>query len=102
MPNQKILEEYTGFTEAEVKELCDRYDMDFDGLRSDIVQMLGGGYDSVTKEAFIPNREIIEEFENAMSVGGWSEVMRVLKASSQLLEDTLNGNETTQLRGRKD
>lgn len=44
MPNQKILEEYTGFTEAEVKELCDRYDMDFDGLRSDIVQMLGGGY----------------------------------------------------------
>lgn len=186
MTNQKILEEYTGFTEAEVKELCDRYDMDFaeteswydgyrfkkfrhiynprsvveamcsqdfsnywtstetyealkiymdmdfDGLRSNIVQMLGGGYvevntrsfqndmrtfktkddvltllihlgylgyDSVTKEAFIPNREIIEEFENAMSVGGWSEVMRVLKASNQLLEDTLNGNETAVAEG---
>ncbi len=97
-------------------------DMDFDGLRVDIVQMLGGervkvntssfqndmhnfrtkddvltllihlgylGYDAETKEAFIPNREIIEEFENAMSVGGWSEVMRILQASEKLLEDTL-------------
>ncbi len=97
-------------------------DMDFDGLRVDIVQMLGGervkvntssfqndmhnfrtkddvltllihlgylGYDAETKEAFIPNREIIEEFENAMSVGGWSEVMRILQASEKLLEDIL-------------
>ena len=101
-------------------------DMDFDGLRADIVQMLGGervrintrsfqndmrnfntkddiltllihlgylGYDSEKKEAFIPNREIIEEFENAMSTGGWQEVMNVLKASEKLLEDTLHGNE---------
>lgn len=180
MTDQKTLEEYTGFTEAEVKELCDRFnmsfeetgswydgymfkkyqhvynprsvveamrcqdfssywtstetyealkiymDMDFDGLRSDVVQLLGGGrirvntrsfqndmrtfktkddvltllihlgylaYDSLSKEAFIPNREIVEEFENAMSVGGWSEVMRVLKASEKLLEDTLLCNE---------
>lgn len=40
-------------------------------------------------ESIIPNKEIIGEFENAMSVGGWSEVMRVLKASEKLLEDTL-------------
>ena len=99
--------------------------MNFDGLRPDIVQMLGGGrvrvntrsfqndmrsfrtkddvltllihlgylgYDSIAEEAFIPNKEIIGEFENAMSVGGWSEVMRVLKASEQLLEDTLRGD----------
>lgn len=179
MTDQKMLEEYTGFTEEEVKGLCRRFgmdfletgnwydgyrfleyrhvynprsvveamscrrfsnywtstevfdalkiymDMDFDGLRADIVQMLGGGhvtvntrsfrndmrnfsvkddvltllihlgylaYDSEKKEAFIPNREIIEEFENAMSVGGWPEVMRVLKASEQLLEDTINGD----------
>jgi len=101
-------------------------DMDFDGLRADIVQMLGGecvkvntsgfqndmrnfrtkddvltllihlgylGYDAETKEAFIPNREIIEEFENAMSAGGWSEIIRILKASEKLLEDTLCCNE---------
>ncbi len=179
MTDQKALEEYTGFTEDEVRELCVRFDMDFgetsswydgymfeefrhiynpksvvesmlyhkfsnywtstevydalkiymdmdfDGLRSDIVHMLGGGrvaintrsfkndmrtfetkddvltllvhlgylaYDSGNREAFIPNKEIVEEFENAMSVGGWPEVMRVLKASEKLLEDTLDGN----------
>lgn len=101
-------------------------DMDFDGLREDIVQMLGGfhirvntlsfqndmrnfrtkddvltllihlgylAYDSEEEEAFIPNREITREFENAMSVGGWQEVMEVLKASEKLLEDTLRCDE---------
>ncbi len=179
MTDQSMLEEYTGFTDREVKALCEQYgmdfaetsswydgytfteyqhvynpksvveamrrhrfsnywtstetyealkiymEMDFDGLRSDIVQMLGGGrvrvntrsfqndmrnfhtkddvltllvhlgylaYDSEKKEAFIPNKEIIEEFENAMSVGGWPNVMNVLKASEQLLEDTLRGD----------
>ncbi len=176
MTDQKALEEYTGFTEDEVRGLCSRYhmdfagagswydgymfkrfhhvynpksvveamicqdfsnywtatetydalkiymDMDFDGLRADIVRMLGGGrvkvntlsfqtdmrnfrtkddvltllihlgylaYDAREKEAFIPNKEIMGEFENAMSVGGWPEVMRVLKASERLLADTL-------------
>lgn len=180
MTDQKLLEEYTGFTEVEVKALCRRFDMDFtetsswydgylftkfahvynpksvveamschkfsnywtstevydalkvymdmnfEGLRSDIVQMLSGGrvkintrsfrndmhhfsvkddiltllvhlgylaYDSVKKEAFIPNKEIMEEFENAMSTGGWQEVMQVLNASEQLLQDTLSCNE---------
>ena len=180
MTDQKALEEYTGFTEEEVKALCSQFgmdftetsswydgyiftkfrhiynpksvveamschkfssywtstevydalkiymDMDFDGLRSDIVHMLGGGgikvntrsfqndmqnfkvkddvltllihlgylgYDSEAEKAFIPNREIIMEFENAMSVGGWSEIMRVLRESEKLLEDTLNGDE---------
>ena len=186
MTDQFDFEEYTGFTEAEVKELCRRYemgfakvsdwydgyrfrrfrhiynprsvvaamkssvfsnywtatetyealklymDMDFDGLKADIVQMLGGervrvntlsfqndmrnfrtkddvltllihigylGYDAETKEAFIPNKEIRGEFENAMSVSGWPEVMRVLKASAKLLEDTLNGDEESVARG---
>lgn len=180
MTDQDMLEEYTGFTEEEVRELCERYDMDFvqmsnwydgyvlrrfkhiynprsvvgalrhrlfsnywtatetyealkiymdmdfDGLRSDIVEMLGGGhirvntlsfqndmrtfqtkddvltllihlgylgYDAERGEAFIPNKEIIGEFENAMSTGGWAEVMHVLKASEKLLEDTLSGRE---------
>ena len=179
MTNQYAFEEYTGFTEEEVRALCVRFemdfdqvsdwydgyclqrfrhiynprsvvgamrngvlsnywtstetyealkiyiDMDFDGLRSDIVQMLGGervrvntrsfqndmrnfdtkddvltllihlgylGYDSGTEEAFIPNKEIMREFESAMSVGGWPEVMRILKASEKLLEDTLRGD----------
>ncbi len=176
MTDQKVLEEYTGFTQEEVRALCRRFDMDFaetsswydgylftkfrhiynpksvveamlfhrfssywtstetydalkvymdmdfDGLRADIVQMLGGAhirvntlsfqndmrsfktkddvltllihlgylaYDLQKEEAFIPNKEIVREFENAMSVGGWSEVMRVLKESEKLLENTL-------------
>ena len=180
MTDQKMLEEYTGFTNEEVKELCKRYDMDFaetsswydgykfvefdhiynprsvvsamyarrfsnywtstetyealkiymdmdfDGLRADIIHMLGGGwvaidtgsfqndmrnfeikddvltllvhlgylaYDSEKKEAFIPNKEIIGEFERSMKVSGWPEVMRVLKASEKLLADTLAGDE---------
>lgn len=180
MTDQKELEEYTGFTEDEVRELCVRFDMDFqetgswydgyrfkrfqhvynprsvveamrcrdfagywastetyealkvymdmdfDGLRANIVQMLGGGrvrlntrsfqndmhtfktrddvltllihlgylaYDSVSKETFIPNKEIMGEFETAMSVSGWTEIMRVLQASERLLEDTLAGDE---------
>ena len=180
MTDQYAFEEYTGFTEDEVRELCERFDMDFaetsswydgyrfkkhkhiynprsvvaamicrdfssywtstetyealkiymdmdfDELRADIVQMLGGGcvrvntrsfqndmrtfetkddvltllihlgylgYDSEKKEAFIPNKEIVEEFETAMSVGGWQEVMSVLKASEKLLKDTLSGDE---------
>ncbi len=178
MTDQFDLEEFTGFTEDEVKELCRQYDMDFaqvsnwydgyrlrrfvhiynprsvvavmknrvfssywtstetydalktymdmdfDGLRADIIQMLGGerikvntrsfqndmrnfhtkddvltllihlgylAYDAEHEETFIPNKEIIREFENAMSVGGWTEVMRILKASEKLLADTLNG-----------
>lgn len=96
--------------------------MNYDGLRADIVRMLGGahvrvntlsfqndmrtfktkddvltllihlgylGYDVNKREAFIPNKEIMGEFENAMSVGGWAEVMRVLNASEKLLEATL-------------
>lgn len=186
MIDQKRLEEYTGFTETEVKALCDRFhmnfdeasywydgykfidfqhiynprsvveamlcgrfsnywvstetydalkiyiDMDFDGLRADIVQMLGGGsvpvntrsfrndmrtfetkddvltllihlgylaYDSIEKRAFIPNKEIMEEFETAMSVSGWTEVMRILKASEQLLLDTLSCDEENVAKG---
>jgi len=186
MTDQGVFEEYTGFTEGEVWELCEQFDMDFgeisswydgyiftdfqhiynpksaveamrrhkissywtatetyealkiymdmdfDGLRQDIVQMLGGervrvntfsfqndmcnfktkddvltllihlgylGYDSERKEAFIPNKEIIGEFENAMSVGGWPEVMRILKASEKLLEDTLQCDEKSVAEG---
>ena len=176
MTDQRALEEYTGFTEEEVRTLCEQYemnfaemsswydgyrfkkfrhvynpksvveamicqdfsnywtstevydalkiyiDMDFDGLRTDVVQMLGGGhvrvnthsfrndmhtfetkddvltllihlgylaYDAGKKEALIPNTEVMEEFENAMSVSGWSRVMCVLKDSEKLLADTL-------------
>ena len=121
------------WTSTEVYDALKVYmDLDFDGLRADIVAMLSGGrigintrsfrndmrslaskddvltllvhlgylgYDPEAKEAFIPNKEIMMEFENAMSTGGWAEVMRVLKASDKLLEATLNGDEESVAKG---
>ena len=121
------------WTSTETYEALKIYmEMDFDGLRRDVIGMLGGGsvrvntrsfqndmrtfrtkddvltllihlgylgYDAETKEAFIPNREIIEEFENAMSVGGWPEVMQILRASDKLLEDTLRCDAESVARG---
>ncbi len=51
------------------------------------------------KEVFIPNREILGEFETAMNVSGWEEVMRILKASEKLLADTLARKEESVARG---
>lgn len=180
MTDQADFEEYTGFTEGEVKSLCEKYNMDFDeaknwydgysldqvkhiynpksvveamkrhkfgnywtstetyealkfyidinfdGLREAVVWLLGDrpvvvntgrfkndmknlaskddvltllihlgylAYDSDTKEVFIPNKEIAEEFLNAMDDEGWKEVMEDIKVSEKLLEDTLRGNE---------
>ena len=56
-------------------------------------------YDAEKEEAFIPNKEIVGEFENAMSVSGWPEIMRILKASDKLLEDTLDGDADSVARG---
>ena len=55
--------------------------MDFDGLKPDIVQMLGGGQIKMNTFSFC--NDINGEFENAMSVGGWPEIMRILKASEK-------------------
>lgn len=117
--------DFSGYwTSTETYEALKVYiDMDFDGLRGDIVQMISGGrvkvntrsfqndmctfktkddvltllihlgylaYDSAEKEAFIPNKEIMGEFETAMGVSGWPEVMGILKASEKLLADTLS------------
>lgn len=180
MTDQAGFEEYTGFTEDEVRALCSKYNMDFeeagswydgymlrrtkhvynpksvveamkrlcfgnywtstetydalkiyidadfDGLRGAIVQMLGGNrvpvntgrfkndmcnlnsrddiltllvhlgylaFDPVLKETFIPNKEIINEFSNAMEDKRWNNVIKVVGASNKLLADTLRGDE---------
>jgi len=180
MTNQKDFEEYTGFTEDEVKTLCEKYhmdfneakswydgytlrlikhvynprsvveamrfscfdnywtstetyealkiyiDMDFDGLREDILFMLGGSsvkvdptgfqndmknltskddvltllihlgylaYDADTSEAFIPNKEILYEFRNAVRDKKWGRLREILYASDELLKATIDGEE---------
>ena len=178
MTNQRNLAEFTGFTENEVKELCDRYQMNFemtkrwydgynlkgmsiynprsvvmsmtghdfdsywtqtetyesirtfiqmnyDGLRDTIMQMIAGerkvidtstftndmvnfqvqddvltllihlgylAYDFDTKEIFIPNYEIREQFISTVRVLGWNDVIKSIQLSDELLESTLQGD----------
>ena len=51
------------------------------------------GYDEESEEAFIPNREIRGEFDNAIEASEWKEVIRALKNSEDLLKATLNSDE---------
>jgi hypothetical protein len=97
-------------------------DMNFDGLREDVIRLLGGenrrinvsgfqndmttfrskddiltllvhlgylAYDKKTKEAFIPNFEVREEFVNAMKGNKWSKIIKSIRASEELMEATL-------------
>ncbi len=50
------------------------------------------GYDGDTKEVFIPNKEIADEFVRSMrKTGLWKETINAVVKSRQLLTDTLNG-----------
>lgn len=179
MTNPRELAEFTGFTESEVKTLCDEYDMpldetkrwydgydlkgvsiynprsvvmsmtghdydnywtstenykalkiyiemNFDGLKDKITQLISGEkieinpgkfqndmtslrsaddvftllvhlgyltYDFYTKQVWIPNSEVAQEFINSIEDGGWEEVMKAIKQSDALLKATLNCDE---------
>lgn len=43
-------------------------------------------YDERMSSVHIPNKEIMMEFVNAISVGGWEEIARAIKASQNLLQ----------------
>ena len=51
-------------------------------------------YDPVKERVFIPNNEIMGEYENVISDGGWENVMKVITDSERLLVNTLEGRET--------
>ena len=179
MTNPRELAEFTGFTEIEVKALCDEYDMpfdetkrwydgynlkglsiynprsvvmsmtghdydnywsstenyealkvyiemNFDGLKDKITQLIAGEkivinpgkfqndmttlrsaddiftllvhlgyltYDFYTKQVWIPNSEVAQEFVNSIEDGGWEEVVKAIKSSDELLKATLNCDE---------
>ena len=46
-------------------------------------------YDNQTKEAFIPNREVMGAFLRAVKNDGWNEVMKAIYTSEALLKATL-------------
>ena len=106
--------------------------MNFDGLKDDIIQMLAGGRCKVNptkfqndmsiirskddvltvlihlgylsfswqkSECYIPNKEVAGEMVNAIEDNNWTEVMRALNASEDLLQATLDGDEEAVARG---
>lgn len=179
MTNPRELAEFTGFTESEVKALCNEYgmpfdeikrwydgynlkgvsiynprsvvmsmtghdydnywtstetyealkiyiEMNFDGLKDKVTQLIAGEkieinprkfqndmttlrsaddiftllvhlgyltYDFYTKQVWIPNSEVAQEFVNSIEDGGWEEVVKAIKSSDELLKATLNCNE---------
>ncbi|MBR6221840.1 MAG: AAA family ATPase [Lachnospiraceae bacterium] len=48
------------------------------------------GYDIETKEAFIPNKEILDEFKNSTDSSEWVEAFESFKKSQKLLNATWN------------
>ena len=50
------------------------------------------GYDFVTREVFIPNKEISDEFVTAIRDVGWDEIITALRASDDLLKATWSGD----------
>ena len=178
MTDSGVLTEYFGFTEDEVKELCSKYDMNFDsvkawyngylisgehmynpnsvymamvrhslesywkntsafetlntfialnldGLREDVMKMLSGekvyvdvkgfendlsninnkddaltalihlgylGYDKNERSAYIPNYEVKEAYQSALSKGKWSEISKSISRCEELLFSTMRGD----------
>lgn len=178
MTNQKRLAEFTGFTESEVRRLCEKYSISFEktkqwydgynvngtsiynpksvveaitegifdnywtqtetyealkfyilrnenGLRDKIIRMIAGEhisvntktfqndmntfesaddvltllihlgyltYDFDTKTAWIPNKEVQQEFINSIQNSGFENVMKSIQKSDKLLQYTLAQN----------
>lgn len=106
--------------------------MNFDGLKDDIIRMLSGehvyvntlkfqndmriinskndvltvlihlgylAYDGDSGKCFIPNKEVGEQFLNAVEDTSWTRLVETLTASQSLLEATISGNEQAVAKG---
>ncbi len=51
------------------------------------------GYDMETKEVFIPNREILDEFKNSTESAEWIDAFKSFRKSQELLDATWNADE---------
>ena len=56
-------------------------------------------YDRRTLECYVPNHEVAIELTNAVEDTGWTDVIKALKQSEQLLRVTLDGDEEAVARG---
>lgn len=123
----------TYWNQTETYEALKRYiQMDMDGLKSDVVQMLAGkdihintgtfsndmttfankddiltllvhlgylSYDILTESVRIPNKEVSQEYVNAISTMDWHEVIDSVEDSRKLLEALWNLDNEAVARG---
>ena len=101
--------------------------MNYDGLKDDVIRMLSGehvyvnttkfqndmrivknrndvltvlihlgylAYEGDTNECYIPNKEVADEFLNAVEDTSWTRLVDAITASQNLLNATIAGNET--------
>ena len=106
--------------------------MNYEGLKDDIINMLAGGCSKVNptkfqndmsiirskddvltvlihlgylsfswqkSECYIPNKEVAGEMVNAVEDNNWTNVVKALQASEQLLQATLEGDEEAVAQG---
>ena len=112
--------------------VADYIQMNFEGLKDDMIRMLGGercsvdptgfqndlsvirtrddvltvlihlgylSFDWNTEKCYIPNREVAGEMVNAVKATNWTNVIKALQESEQLLRATLNGDSKAVARG---
>ena len=106
--------------------------MNFDGLKDDIIRMLSGehvyvdttefrndmriirskndvltvlihlgylAYDGDAQECYLPNKEVADEMNNALKATTWEPLVKTVKNSKSLLENTISGNEQAVAKG---
>ena len=106
--------------------------MNFDGLKDDIIRMLSGehvyvntlkfqndmhivnsrndvltvlihlgylAYEDDTKECYVPNKEVGEEFLNAVEDTSWTRLVDAITSSQKLLNATISANEQAVAQG---
>lgn len=56
-------------------------------------------FDRVQEKCFVPNKEVASELTNAVEDTGWTNVIRALKQSEDLLQATLDGDENAVAQG---
>lgn len=95
-----------GGERCETDALTFNNDMNNFGSRDDILTLLVHlgylAYDEETTEVFIPNEEVRGEFVRSVRSSGWSEVIKAISDSDELLAATLSGDEVRTAKGIDD
>lgn len=88
------LEKYVGFTENEVRELYQKYEMSFEEAKGwdDVLTVLVDlgylAYEAEQGEVYIPNEEVRSAFVRAVKKNKWDKVIQAIEASDMLLKAT--------------